>query len=302
MSNRKQSIVLATALTLLVLVGCLLDHTDAKRSRSKSRHRPKGVNIEIYHPKGVMVWYPYRTDLELFGIEIYINKNTAAPDTSSSSEEVVRPVCDICLNTTEVTYGKFILRSENAIIRGRDRVTYRAILKKTNSEPRISCSNEFYVSESRILLGSVTGEAIACNSATTEPRIGESDRGDASDKALRDEIKLLEDILLEVNQECNASQNQTKQLHLLTETPTRYNAAELYEFATNWLTSALPSVNWNRTMVDAFYVINGGIGIEVATMLDKLKILKMAQGLAEQPITDLDTFQSEDFTNEIDMW
>lgn len=156
--------------------------------------------------------------------------------------------------------------------------------------------------ESRILLGSVTGEAIACNSATTEPRIGESDRGDASDKALRDEIKLLEDILLEVNQECNASQNQTKQLHLLTETPTRYNAAELYEFATNWLTSALPSVNWNRTMVDAFYVINGGIGIEVATMLDKLKILKMAQGLAEQPITDLDTFQSEDFTNEIDMW
>ncbi|XP_050083317.1 uncharacterized protein LOC126569939 [Anopheles aquasalis] len=246
-----------------------------------------------------MVWYPYRTDLELFGIEIYINKDqNAAPETtSSSSEEVVRPVCDICLNTTEVSYGKFILRAENAIIRGRDRVTYRAILKKTNSEPRISCSNEFYVSESRILLGSVNGEAIACNSATTEPRIG-----DASDKALRDEIKLLEDILLEVNQECNASQNQTKQLHLIAETPTRYNAAELFEFATNWLTSALPSVNWNRTMVDAFYVINGGIGVEVATIIDKLKILKMAQGLPDQPITDLDTFQNEDFTNEIDMW
>ncbi|XP_049536442.1 uncharacterized protein LOC125951561 [Anopheles darlingi] len=299
MFNRKQSILLATALTLLVLLGCLLDHTDAKRSRSKSRHRPKGVNIEIYHPKGVMVWYPYRTDLELFGIEIYINKNDAAPETASSSEEVIRPVCDICLNTTEVSYGKFILRSENAIIRGRDRVTYRAILKKTNSEPRISSSNEFYVSESRILLGSVTGEAIACNSATSEPRIGESN-GD--DKALRDEIKLLEDILLEVNQECSASQNQTKQLHLIAETPTRYNAAELYEFAINWLTSALPSVNWNRTMVDAFYVVNGGIGIEVATIIDKLKILKMAQGLADHPITDLDTFQSEEFTNEIDMW
>ncbi|XP_058058763.1 uncharacterized protein LOC131209665 [Anopheles bellator] len=298
MSNRKQ-LWWGIGLALLMVVSCLVESTDARRHRSKSRHRsPKGVNIEIYHPKGVLIWYPYRPGLEAFGIEIFINKPNPGED---SSEEA--PLCDICLNTTEITYGKFILRSDDAIIRSRDHLFYNAILQKAGAKASVSRSNEFYVSESRILLGSVTGEASSCNKnansalTTATQRIGSSEV-----EKLRGEVKLLEDILLEVNQKCYAGQNQTKQLHLTAETPTRYEGAkELYEFAANWLNSALPTINWNRTLVDAFYV-NGGIGIEVPTIIEKQKIFKLAEALPGQPISDLDLFHTEDMANEIDAW
>uniref|UniRef100_A0A182KGQ8 CBM39 domain-containing protein n=1 Tax=Anopheles christyi TaxID=43041 RepID=A0A182KGQ8_9DIPT len=291
--------LLATiALMWLVAASCLLESVDARKSRGSSKRssrRPKGVNIEIYHPKGVMVWYPYRSGMELFGIEIFINK--ANQQTGDSSEEdSTPPVCDICLNTTEVSYGKFILRSENAVIRNRDHVYYNAIVKKANGKAYISRSNEFYVSESRILLGDVTGTASACGGNTAVANLSDND------KRLANEIKLLEEILLEVNDQCHAGeQNRTKQLLLSAETPTRYDAKQLYQYVEEQLAQKLPTIDWNRTLVEAFYATDG-IGFEVATTIDKLKVLKLAKALPQQPITDLDSFQTEDMTNDIDSW
>lgn len=302
--SRKQHLLATIALVWLVAASCLLESVDARKSRGSSKRssrRPKGVNIEIYHPKGVMIWYPYRTGMELFGIEIFINKaNQPGASGDSSEEEATPPVCDICLNTTDVSYGKFILRSEDAIIRSRDHVHYNAIVKKANGKAYVSRSNEFYVSESRILLGDMTGGAGGCgtapSAATAVANLSDND------KQLAKEIKLLEEILLELNDQCHAGdQNRTKQLLLSAETPTRYDAKQLYQYVEAQLAQKLPSINWNRTLVDAFYASNG-IGFEVATIVDKLKVLTLAKALPDRPITDLDSFQAEDMTNDIDAW
>ncbi|XP_053675352.1 uncharacterized protein LOC128725618 [Anopheles nili] len=294
--NRNQHLFVTLAIVGLILASCLLEQVDARRHRSgsskRSHHRPKNVNIEIYHPKGVMIWYPYRPGIEMFGIEIFINQDNTQAD---SSEEVASRIsCDICLNTTKVTYGKFILQSEDAIIRSRDHVFYNVIVKKTNGEARVSRSNEFYVSESRILMGEISKVDKPSESAVTSiPPV--------TDTKPNPEIKLLEDILLEVYDQCYADQNQTKQLLLSAETQTRLDAKQLYQFTFDTLSEMLPEIAWNGTLVDAFYVTDD-IGFAVATIIDKLKVLKLAKALPERPITDLDFYQNEDTSNDIEAW
>ncbi|XP_052896710.1 uncharacterized protein LOC128303701 [Anopheles moucheti] len=296
--SSKRHLLTAIVLIWLVAASCLLDSVDAKRRSGSSKRyskRPKNVNIEIYHPKGVMIWYPYRAGMEMFGIEIFINKANQ-PVADSSEEDITPPTCDICLNTTEVSYGKFILRSTDAIIRKQDHVFYNAILKKASGEAYLSRSNDFYVSESRILHGDMTVNASACGRETAVAPLSDND------KQLASEIKLLESILLELNDQCNQwAPNRTKQLLLNLETPTRYDAKQLYQYVTVELDQNMPAINWNRTLVEAFYVSNG-IGLEMATMIDKMKVLKLAEKLPTSLITDLDSFQTEDMTNDIDVW
>ncbi|XP_035917460.1 uncharacterized protein LOC118514567 [Anopheles stephensi] len=291
----------AIALIWLVAASYLLDAVDARKSRGssgkRSSRRPKGVNIEIYHPKGVMIWYPYRAGMEMFGIQIYINKanQPATGGDSSSEEEAAPPECDICLNTTEVSYGKFILRSEDAIIRSRDHLLYNAIVKKTNGKAYVSRSNDFYVAESRIFLADITGNASAC-SETAVANLSESD------KLMVKEIELMEEILRDLNDQCFGGEtNRTKQLLLNAETPTRLDAKQLHQFTENELNRVLPQVDWGRTLVEAFYAPNG-IGFEVATAIDKMKVLKLASFRSDSLITDLDIFQTEDMTNDIEHW
>uniref|UniRef100_A0A182QCJ9 CBM39 domain-containing protein n=1 Tax=Anopheles farauti TaxID=69004 RepID=A0A182QCJ9_9DIPT len=291
--NRKHQLLVTIALIWLVAASCLLEQVDAKRSRSSKRvsKRPKGVNIEIYHPKGVMIWYPYRAGIESFSIEIFINK--ANQQTSDESSSASSAECDICLSTTEVSYGKFILRSPDAVIRSRDHLYYNAIVKKTGGQEYVSRSNEFYVSESRILVGDMGGSGSPCETAVV-PLSGEDDKQLA-------EIKLLEAILLDLNDQCDGQTNRTKQLLLSATTPTRYDAKQLYEYAASVLGQKMPALNWNRTLVDAFYA-NNGIGFEVATTVDKLKVLKLAKQLNDGSVVDLDAFQTEDMTNDIESW
>uniref|UniRef100_A0A182SZ54 CBM39 domain-containing protein n=1 Tax=Anopheles maculatus TaxID=74869 RepID=A0A182SZ54_9DIPT len=291
----------AIALIWLVAASCLLETVDARKSRGSSKRssrRPKGVNIEIYHPKGVMIWYPYRAGMEMFGIQIYINKANQQPTgggDSSSEEDSSPPACDICLNTTEVTYGKFILRSEDAIIRSRDHVLYNAIVKKANGQAYVSRSNDFYVSESRILLGDISGDASGCRE-TAVANLSDSD------KRMVKEIKLLEEILRDLNDQCFGGEtNRTKNLLLNAETPTRLDAKHLHQYAEAELNRVMPEVDWGRTLVDAFYAPNG-IGFEVATAIDKMKVLKLATFRSDNSITDLDIFQTEDMTNDIEYW
>uniref|UniRef100_A0AAG5DTM4 CBM39 domain-containing protein n=1 Tax=Anopheles atroparvus TaxID=41427 RepID=A0AAG5DTM4_ANOAO len=302
MLNRKQQpLTLLGLLVLLVLASCFLEQASAGRHRSR-KSRPKGVNIEIYHPKGVLIWYPYRADMEMFGIEIFINQANQGRDSSSSSEETTA-TCNICLNTTDVTYGKFILRSDDAIIRSRDHVFYNAIVKKTSGPAYISRSNEFYVSESRILVADVPGTA---SQSRTEGSAAVVDSNSAAllntaQSALQQEVALLEGILIELNQQCHATQNQTRQLLLHAQTPTRLDAKALYLFVELQLAAKLPEFDWNRALVDAYYAPNG-IVFETATIVDKLKILKLSKKLPERPIEDMDAFQTEDISNDIDSW
>lgn len=298
MSNRKQQLLTLTALVLLIVASCLFDGASARKHRSRKSSRPKGVNIEIYHPKGVLIWYPYRSGIEMFGIEIFINQANQNRDGSSSSEEV-SATCDICLNTTEVSYGKFIIRSDDAIIRSRDHVYYNAIVKKTSGKAYVARSNEFYVSESRILIADITGGAT--NARDESSSVAQAPSGSLASNALQQEVKLLEEILSELNQQCHPTQNQSKELLLNVSTPTRLDAKDLHQFMTRELTAKLPTIDWNRVLVDTYYTTNG-IVFEVPTIVEKLKILKLAKKLPDQLIVDVDAFEAEDTTNDIEAW
>lgn len=237
----------------------------------------------------------------MFGIEIFINQANQNRDDSSSSEET-SPTCDICLNTTEVSYGKFILRSDDAIIRSRDHVYYNAIVKKTSGKAYVARSNEFFVSESRILIADITGGAT--NARDESSSVGQVQSGNLannSPNALQQEVKLLEEILGELNQQCNSEPNQTKELLLNASTPTRLDAKDLHQFMTRELTAKLPTIDWNRVLVDTYYTTNG-IVFEVPTFVEKLKILKLAKKLPDQPIVDVDAFEAEDISNDIEAW
>uniref|UniRef100_A0A182NF17 CBM39 domain-containing protein n=1 Tax=Anopheles dirus TaxID=7168 RepID=A0A182NF17_9DIPT len=288
--NRKHHRLATIALILLLAASCLLEQVDGKKSRGSKRssRRQTKINIEIYHPKGVIIWYPYSAGIEEFSIEIFINKaNQQTSDEYASSAE-----CDICLSTTEVSYGKFILRSADAEIRAADHLYYNAIIKKNGGQKFTSRSNEFYVSASRILMGNMAGGSSSCDTAVAP--LPEEDQQQL------DEIKMLEDILSELDDQCRAGQkSRTKQLLLNAETPTRYNAKQLYEYAASVLGQQMPAINWNRTLVDAFYASNG-IGFEVSTTVEKLKVLKLAKALPSGSIVDLDTLPTDDSSNEID--
>uniref|UniRef100_A0A182WH39 CBM39 domain-containing protein n=1 Tax=Anopheles minimus TaxID=112268 RepID=A0A182WH39_9DIPT len=294
--SRKQHLLTTIALVWLVVASCLLESVDARRGSRRHSRRPKSVNIEIYHPKGVMIWHPYRAGMEMFGIKLYINKANLQAEQDSGEEESTPVACDICLNTTEVTYGKFILRSEDVIIRRGDHVLYKAIVKKTSGEEYVSHSKDFYVSESRILQGDITG---AASSVCTREKVN-ADLPD-SDKKLVSEIKLLEEILGKLSDDCAGDGNRTKQLMLSAETDTRYDAKQLYQYVAEELERMMPTINWNQTLVETFYA-SKGIGFEVATTVDKLKVLHLAKKLPTSTITDMDNFQTEDMTNDIDFW
>ncbi|XP_055637848.1 uncharacterized protein LOC129776305 [Toxorhynchites rutilus septentrionalis] len=72
------------------------------------------VNIEVHEPKGLEVSMIQRDkNVTFFGVEIFVNKNADLNTT-----------CDICQNTTSVTYGKFIILDEEAIIKKGDVLSF----------------------------------------------------------------------------------------------------------------------------------------------------------------------------------
>lgn len=115
---------------LLLAVGLVVGHRHHHRHNHGGRHcggwgchhhghhgrhhwRPQVplVNFEVHQPKGLEVSMVQRTpNVTFFGMEIYVNKD---PNSTIAS-------CDVCHNTTTVSYGKFIITDEDAIIKRGD--------------------------------------------------------------------------------------------------------------------------------------------------------------------------------------
>lgn len=273
--------VTGLCLAALLLVFCV-STIEAGRNRHRSSHkkRDSSVHIEIYYPKGLMVWYPQRPGVVSFGIDIFLNQKYVP---------LRDMVCDICLNTTEVSYGKFMLRSDDAIIRGGDHLTYNAIIQKVNGSAYSLKSNDFYVAESRILMRDV-----GCSSTSnTGARVG-NDESDVT--KLEDDIALLENIVYDMVQHCNNVTQISKNLYLgVRPADTRLDAEALYKFTLEKLKQLLPKMDWDKTLINAYHY-DEGIAFEVKTLVDKLKALQMARNSAPDTVTDLDEM---DESNEI---
>lgn len=274
----KSSVSLCLTIVMFALSATTLE------ARHKSRRRDQNVNIEIYYPKGLLVWYPKQRGMVGFGIEIYLNQKY---------EDAVVPKCDICLNTTDVSYGKFMIHHDNAIIRAGDHLMYRVIKQKSNGQAYVAKSNEFYVAESRILpqLGGCSSDMPTTKSSNDQSNIA----------MLEDEVTLLKSIVYNAFQHCNNVTQTSKNLYLnVRPMETRLDSKTLFNHTLDVLKEMLPRIDWDTALVHAFYY-EDGIGFEVKTLIDKLKALQMSKNLSESTVTDLDDLDQfvEDETNEI---
>lgn len=271
-------------LVSLLLVGlCLSSVEGGRRKLHRKSKRDTGVHIEIYYPKGLMVWYPQRKGMVGFGIEIFLNQRHLIDDEA---------VCDICLNTTELTYGKYVLRSDDAIVRGGDHLMYNAIKQKVNGSAYIMRSNEFYVAESRIL-----PQQAQCPSRS-RPEVGSSAERIAS---LEDEVNALETIVYDVFQHCNNITQISKNLYLnfRPAQTIRLDSKQLFDYTRNVLKEMLPKVDWDTVLINAFYY-EDGVAFEVKTLIDKLKVLQMAKNFTQFTVNDFDDMETTTEGNEIE--
>lgn len=267
----------------LLLALCLTSVVEGRKSHRKSK-RDTGVHIEIYYPKGLMVWYPQRPGMVGFGIEIFLNQRHMIDDEA---------VCDICLNTTEVSYGKFILKSDDAIVRGGDHLMYNAIKQKVNGSAYVMRSNEFYVAESRIL-----PQQAQCSSKSRPPSGSSTERI----ATLEEEVNALETIVYDVFQHCNNITQISKNLYLNFRPAgeTRLDSKQLFTYTKNVLAEMLPKINWDTVLINAFYY-EDGVAFEVKTLIDKLKVMQMSKNFTQFTVNDLDDMEtSTEGNNEID--
>lgn len=282
MKQPKPTTALCLVGLLLVLCVSYLEAGGRHRHRShRKSHRDTGVHIEIYHPKGLMVWYPQRRGMISFGIEIFLNQKHQIDDEA---------VCDICLNTTEVTYGKFILRSDDAIIRGGDHLMYNAIKQKVNGTAYTMRSNEFYVADSRII------------SQKTSSRPTPSGDQQNTVASLEEEINVLENVVYNVFQHCNNVTRTSKNLYLnFRPAETRLDSKALYAYTLNVLQEMLPKINWETVLINTFYY-EDGVAFEVKTLIDKLKVLQMSRNFTQFTVSDLDDLEGTPEDNEIELY
>ncbi|XP_055639948.1 uncharacterized protein LOC129777602 [Toxorhynchites rutilus septentrionalis] len=84
------------------------------------------IIFEVYEPSGLEVSMVQRTpNITFFGVEIFVNKE---PKNGSK--------CDICLNTTTIRYGKFVVKDVNAKIKKGDILSYHVVTGNNISRTR----------------------------------------------------------------------------------------------------------------------------------------------------------------------
>ncbi|XP_001654216.2 uncharacterized protein LOC5572815 [Aedes aegypti] len=256
---------------LLIVAGLVLLCASSLEARSKKR---KGYwrnnvheNFEIYHPKGLTVWYPQVRGLVGFGVEVFLNQHA-----SDYSE------CDVCRNTTNISYGKFIIHDDDAVIRAGDNLRYRFIFQMANGSI-YTTQREFHVAANKILRRQEEHPSTTTSSVT--------EVGPSKIAIYEEDISLLESIIYDVLQHCDNVTEISKNLYFHYKTPANLNSKQLLEYLRNKLESVSPTINWSTVLVNAFYY-NDGIGFEVMTLIDKLKILVLAPSFYPVAISDMD--------------
>lgn len=190
---------------------------------------------------------------------------------------------DISLSTSNTSYGTFSVNDANAFIRMGDRLEYVIYLDYGGYFCNHIC--DIYDVKVNPYFRSNTASSISTNAVkqTNVPK-------------LEDEIKLLEDIIQDLNNNCSNATTPSNILFLNFRPATGIlDQQQLNNYTLKVLQRKLPKINWDAVFVRAFYY-NDGVGFEVKTLLDKLKILQMFKILSQHTVTDLDLLSSiEDY-------
>lgn len=107
-------------------------------SKSPDQSRPQ-VNFIVHEPQGMEVWIVQQPDITSFGIELYVNKDSRETNA----------YCDLCANTTEVTYGKLFIENPDVLVKKGDTLSYYTWIRKDGQFTRSGMHN-LVVTESMI--------------------------------------------------------------------------------------------------------------------------------------------------------
>lgn len=116
-----------------------------------------------------------------------------------------------------------------------------------------------------------------------------STKDQSSIAGLAAEVNLLENIIYDVFQHCNNVTQTSKNLFLHSR-PAKplLDSKALYNHTLQVLKKTLPSIDWDKKLMHAFYYENG-VGFEVKTLIEKLKVLQMSKNsIRPSVISDLD--------------
>lgn len=92
-------------------------------------HNAPFVNFEVHEPKGLTVSMVQRSpNTTMFGIELFINQDPARSNQTH---------CDVCQNTTTITYGKFIVEDEVVVIKKGDVLFYHVLVGDSTNATRL---------------------------------------------------------------------------------------------------------------------------------------------------------------------
>uniref|UniRef100_A0A182JB26 Uncharacterized protein n=1 Tax=Anopheles atroparvus TaxID=41427 RepID=A0A182JB26_ANOAO len=229
------------------------------RSNKNKGHEVCRVQFEVLDPQGLRLWTARKPEMKGFGVQLFVNP---VPDRKKPL------VCNVCANTTEVTHGKFLLQDDSVIVKSGDILEYVIITDNGKTvqrhKPRKLIVDDYLIKPKG---------RCACPPAAVSP----ATPTDAARQVLNEptaEIELLERILERVSQKC-AEGTMSKYLFLQTDradgpTDDLKQVVRTYFDKKDALKALADSVQSAEDGTD-------GIVFKVKSIIDKLKILELAQ-------------------------
>lgn len=230
------------------------------RSNKNKGHEVCKVQFEVLDPQGLRLWTAQKPEMKGFGVQLYINPVTGRKHQPS--------VCNVCANTTEAKHGKFFLQDDSVIVKSGDILEYVIITDNGKTvqrhKPRKLIVDDYLIKPK--------GKCACPTEAVSTPAPDTTARQVL--EAPQAEIALLGRILERVSQKC-AEGTMSKYLFLQVDRadgPTN----DLKQFVRDYFAkkSAL------KPLADSIVTAEDetdGIVFKVNTIIDKLKILELAQ-------------------------
>ncbi|XP_058452148.1 uncharacterized protein LOC131430904 [Malaya genurostris] len=261
---------MAPIYVLLVLAAFCTSFTEAGfldwfRSSANKGHRICKVDFEVLDPKGLRLWTAHKPEMKMFGVELYINP-TGKSDQST---------CNLCKNTTEVMHGKFFIQDDNVIVKKGDVLEYVAITDNGNTvqrhKPKKLVVNDYLIKPQG---------RCACPAPVQYSSVHESEPSG--------EIELLERIISHLSNRCAAG---VVSNYLFLQVGSPAGPSDLVQRVKSYLTDNVLLKPYADAVTSAEEYADG-IGFQMKSVVDKLKILELGNGAGD--ILDYDGFTTID--------
>ncbi|XP_058819524.1 uncharacterized protein LOC131682212 [Topomyia yanbarensis] len=235
------------------------------RSSANKGHSICKVDFEVLDPKGLRLWTVHKPETKMFGVELFINPTGKSDQTT----------CNLCKNTTEVMHGKFFIQDDNVIVKKGDVLEFVVITDNGKTVQRHKrrklVVNDYIIKpEGRC----------ACPAPVQHSAVREADPAG--------EIELLERIISNLSNRC-AEGVVSNYLFLQVGTPA--GPSDLVQRVKTYFTSNTLLKPYAEAVISAEEYADG-IGFQMKSVIDKLKVLQL--GNAAGDILDYDGFTTVD--------